>query len=211
MQAFFKRNTKNRGEGRELYFTPFETIEKIVNDLLKYDNALKNRIWVDVCAGDGRWANIIKRKGVQCESYDIAPLNDTVKQQDFLNMSKRENIFILGNPPFSLLLPFVYKALIISDMCYFLGGSQIITGSLSRKAKMLHRFSGYEGNQKDQRSKLIFKDTLNQELLIWCCGGLFTNKIYKSCEQTKQFETNSFRVSIQNYCIIDDRIRNIKK
>ena len=211
MRDFFKRNTKNRGNGRELYFTPFETIEKIVNDLLDYDVTLKNKIWIDVCAGDGRWEYIIKQKQIQCESYDIAPLNDTVKQQDFFKMLKRENIFIIGNPPFSLLKQFVTKALTLTDKCYFLGGSQIITGQLSSNVEMLHRFVGYEGNQKDGRSKLIFRDTLDKDILIWCCGGLFTRKLRNKFERTEKLENNSFRVSIKNYCILDKRVINIKK
>lgn len=208
-KEFFKRNTHNRGNGRELYFTPTETIEKIVKDLILYDNTLKDRVWVDVCAADGRWGEIINSKGIKCLSYDIEPLSEKVLQQDFLKMGKMENIFIIGNPPFSLLKKFIWKSFILTDMCYFLGGSQIITGQLSRKVKMLHRFVGYEGKQKDNRSKLIFKDTLNNDILIWCCGGLFVNRLYPNLIQKECFEEKSFRVSIQNYCLMDNRVREI--
>lgn len=211
MKSFFRRETQYRGKGRELYFTPKETIEKIVNDLIEYDKTLLNRTWVDVCAGDGRWEDVIRSKGIKCLSYDIEPLNDKVKKQDFFKMGKMENIFIIGNPPFSLLKPFVYKALILTDMCYFLGGSQVITGRMSIKVKMLHRFVGYEGNQKDNRSKLSFIDTRNKELLIWCCGGLFVNHLYTNLLHKKKFIDNSFRVSVQNYCILEERIREIIK
>ena len=91
---FFKRETQNRGNGRELYFTPKEVIEKIVNDLVEYDNTLLNRTWIDVCAADGRWEEVISNKGIKCISYDIEPLNDKVKQQDFLNMLNTLNKFI---------------------------------------------------------------------------------------------------------------------
>ena len=91
MESFFKRQTHNRGYGRELYFTPKPTIEKIVNDLLEYDNTLAQRIWLDVCAADGRWQDVINSKGIKCISYDISPLNEKVKQQDFLKMGRVEN------------------------------------------------------------------------------------------------------------------------
>ena len=57
--SFFRtRKTKERGLGRELYITRHSDIEKIIRSLLKERPHLKERIWVDPCAGDGRWLDI---------------------------------------------------------------------------------------------------------------------------------------------------------
>jgi hypothetical protein len=209
--TFFKRETNSRGFGRELYKTPLDTIHKIVSSLLQYKPELKNKLWIDPCAGDGRWEQVIKQYGIDCKSFDIEPLNDTVLKQDFYDYNTLEDVFIIGNPPFSELTKFVEKSLSIADTCYFLGGSQIITGKLSCKTELIHRFEGYEGNQKDKRSKLIFEDTNNKDVIIWCCGALFNNDNHPSCIRYDSFKDNCFRTSVKCYCEIDKRIYNIFK
>lgn len=172
---------------------------------------LKSRLWIDPCAGDGRWEQIIKSKGINVKSYDIKPLNDNVIQADFLTKEDYgENIFIIGNPPFSLLNKFVDKALKLTNKCYFLGGSQLITGKLSRSVDMLHRFEGFEGNQKDLRSKILFKDTNNTNVIIWCCGALFDRGVNKNFIRNNFKNETNFRVSVQNYCEPDERVKIIK-
>lgn len=209
---FFKRNTKNRGEGREVYITPYNVIENIVDSIIFHYPELKSRVWIDPCAGDGRWEEVIKSRGIKCQSYDLQPLNDNVKQADFLiKEDYGENIFIVGNPPFSLLGKFVEKALKLTDKCYFLGGSQIITGKLSTKVDLLHRFEGFEGNQKDLRSKVLFKDTNNKDVAIWCCGALFDRGVNRNFIRKTYKTEKNFRVSIQNYCEPDDRVKVIKR
>lgn len=212
-KSFFKRFTKNRGEGRELYQTPYEMIDAIVSNLLVEKPFLKNMIWVDPCAGDGRWAEVIKNYGIDCISFDIKPLNDKVFQGDFFTTPYRQNekYFFIGNPPFSMVKQFVNKALSITNYCYFLGGSQLLTGTLSSKVCLLHRFEGYEGNQKDKRSKAIYTDTNGKNILIWSCGALFTNNdLLVKMEQSDTFTDNSFRVSIKNYCKADGRVQIIR-
>ena len=54
LKQFSNRNTDKRGNGRELYFTPINTIEKIINSLIINKPELKNKLWIDPCAGDGR-------------------------------------------------------------------------------------------------------------------------------------------------------------
>lgn len=213
-KSFFKRNTKNRGEGRELYKTSYDLIDSIVSNLISEKPFLKDKIWVDPCAGDGRWAEVIKNYGINCISFDIKPLNDKVFQGDFFITPYQQNdkYFFIGNPPFSLLKPFINRALSITNYCYFLGGSQVITGGLSDKVELLHRFEGFEGNQKDKRSKAVFLDTNNKDVLIWSCGALFTNDEYiPKLTQIDALEDNSFRVSIKKYCKEDKRIKIIKK
>lgn len=209
---FENRNTDKRGNGRELYQTKHEDVEIIIKSLLLNHPELKEKTWVDPCAGDGRWLDIAKKLGIKNTiSYDIVPLSKSVIQQDFYNLNKvPENSFIIGNPPFSQVERFVNKALELTDMCYFLGGSQKLTGRLSNKCKMLHRFDGWEGNQKDKRSKLIFIDSNNKEVIVWTCGGLFTSDNYDVFERTKQVSDNSFAVGVNTYCKNEERIKCLK-
>lgn len=206
--TFFKRDTSKRGDGRELYKTPYIIIERIVENLLSEYPELKNKFWIDPCAGDGRWEDVIKKYDIKCKSYDLTPLNNNVVQQDFLTSSFTEdNLFFIGNPPFSLVKQFVKKSLEMADSCYFLGGSQVITGTLSNKVRLLHRFEGVEGNQKDLRSKISFVDTLDKEVYIWCCGALFDNTEHKTFNRSREYIPNYFATGVKCFCEPDDRIR----
>ena len=204
---FLTHKTESRGEGRELYKTPPETIIKIVKDILEYDPSLKNKLWIDPCAADGIWEKSTKDLGIKWKSFDICPLDDIVIKQDFYEMLPQENIFIIGNPPFKQLKKFIKKSFELTDKCYFLGGSAIITGTLSNKVEMLHRFESYEGNQKDRRSKISFKSTNNEDILVYCCGSIFN----KNIENNKFEDGEDFRVSIMSKKKEDERVRVIKK
>lgn len=207
-RTFFKRETDKRGDGRELYITPIPVIEQIVSSLIKERPELKERIWIDPCAGDGRWEEVIKKYGIDCLSYDIEPMSVNVYKSDFLNTYYKSNtkLFFIGNPPFSLLKEFVNHSLDITDCCYFLGGSQIITGTLANKVDLLHRFEGYEGNQKDKRSKISFIDSNGKNVIVWCCGALFTNKEHNKFNRDETQTENSFRVGVKSYCNSDERV-----
>ena len=207
--TFFKHKTCYRGDGREFYKTPSGLIYAIVDNLLTNFPYLKNYDWVDPCAGDGIWERVIAKFGIKCQSYDIHPLSSSIIKQDFLNTNDK-NKFYIGNPPFSFVKRFVEHALKNDNICYFLGGSQLITGSLSNKVKFLHRFEGFEGNQKDKRSKAIFKDTFGENILIWCCGGLFENKNYHKFLRKNEQAENYFRTSIKCWCEINERVKEIR-
>lgn len=213
--SFFRtRKTKERGLGRELYITRHSDIEKIIRSLLKERPHLKERIWVDPCAGDGRWLDVARGLGVKNTiSFDIEPLNDGVKEQDFFKLEKLpSNTFIIGNPPFSLAHKFIEKALELTDVCYFLGGSQRLTGNISSRCELLHRFEGYEGNQKDKRSKLTFGDTNNRDVIVWACGGLYTREDrFERFNRVKEMYENCFAVGVKTYCKIDERVIKIRK
>ena len=198
--TFFKRETNKRGLGRELYKTPINIIHKIVESIITERPELKNRVWIDPCAGDGRWGDVIKDYGIICKSFDIEPLNDKVEKQNFYDYGGDNDIFIIGNPPFSELSKFIDKALSITDCCYFLGGSQIITGKLSSQVSLLHRFEGFEGNQKDKRSKIIFEDTNGKSIPIWCCGALFDTYLHQSYTRYNELKENCFATSVKCYC-----------
>ena len=152
------------------------------------------------------WENIIKNYSIKCKSFDIKPLNENVKCQDFYNFYTNEDIFIIGNPPFSQLKEFINKSLTLCDECYFLGGSMLITGGLSNKVNLLYRFEGQEGNQKDKRTKIKFIDSNDEDLLVWCCGACFDNKNHNKFERSDFYNDNSFRISVKKYCNFDERV-----
>ena len=217
-KSFFKiRHTSIRGFDRELYSTPVPVIKKIVDNLLLVFPWLKDMVWIDPCAGDGRWERVIKTHGIECYSYDIVPLLPEVKKQDFLTADRslypQKPFIFIGNPPFSLLKQFIKKALSFTHYCYFLGGSQLITGTLSPQVVLLHRFEGFEGNQKDLRSKIVFDDTLGKDVLVWCCGAMFFSqpKPNLKLKRNEVKDANNFRVGIKTYCTPDERVNVIKK
>ena len=210
LSFFNTRKTINRGFGRELYQTPKEIIVKIVENLLLVCPELQEKTWIDPCAGDGRWEKIIKSFCIDCYSFDIKPLTKNVVKQDFFMAEYKDNdCFIIGNPPFSSLRQFVYKALEITDSCYFLGGSQIITGKLATKVRLLHRFEGAEGNQKDKRTKVLFYDTFNKLVPIWCCGAMFTKDMQKQFDRLDYRTDRTFAISPKVFCKYDSRVVNI--
>lgn len=206
--SFFQtRNTDKRGNNRELYKTPVSVIEKIVDNIIKKRPELTTKLWVDPCAADGRWQEVISARGIRCKSFDIAPLSEEVEECNFYEMEKfADDMFIIGNPPFSELKKFVNKALELADECYFLGGSQIITGGLSDKVSLLHRFEGAEGNQKDLRSKITFIDTNDKPVIVWCCGAIFDKKEHEKFNRGKEMKDGYFRTSVQCFCEEDKRV-----
>ena len=208
LSFFTTRQTKGRGFERELYVTPYNVIEEIVDDIITNRPDLKEILWVDPCAGDGRWEKVIQSRGIRCKSFDLTPMSDFVEECNFYDMKKiDEKIFIVGNPPFSELKKFVEKALTLTDECYFLGGSQLITGGLSDKVSLLHRFEGAEGNQKDFRSKIAFIDTNDKKVNVWCCGAIFDKNKHEKFIRGKELKDGYFRTSVQCFCKEDDRVR----
>lgn len=130
-----------------------------------------------------------------------------IKEQNFLELTEvPENSFILGNPPYSLVKEFINKSLELTDVCYFLGGSMKLTGALSERCKLLHRFEGAEGNQSDFRSKATFKDTNDKNVIVWTCGALCDRADHPVFNRPKEKVDGSFRVGIYNYCIEDSRV-----
>ena len=216
---YFNHKTSTRGENRELYYTKHEDIRKIIQYLVEKIPALLDYEWVDPCAGDGRWEEVAKDFGIKIHSYDIEPQADFVEKRDFLQTcwddlerDLDKPIFFIGNPPFSKLKEFVEYAIKYVDFCYFLGGPQIITGSLGPKVLVLHRFEGYEGNQKDKRTKLVFTDSNGNDVKIWTVGALFgRHKIKEFDVVEKSIPPITFKIYPGKYVVEDFRVRKIKK
>lgn len=217
---YFNHKTSTRGENRELYYTKHEDIRKIIQYLVEKIPALLDYEWVDPCAGDGRWTEVAAEFGIKVSSFDIEPEADFVEKADFFEKDWEEfeancikPIFFIGNPPFSKVKKFVEHALKKADFCYFLGGPQVITNTLGDKVLILHRFEGYEGNQKDRRSKLRFIDSNGQEVKVWTVGALFGKAPthldkFMCIPQSTEF---TFKISPHKNIIEDYRVITIKK
>lgn len=226
-KTFFNRKTNTRGCGRELYKTPRFLIRTIINDLLFRFPYLKKEIWIDPCAGDGRWEQEIYNidSSIKVISLDIEPLQTkSVIQQDFFKFSKErlEKIinernwqnngiyFFIGNPPFSKVKQFIeYTINKFNSHGFYLGGSAILTGKLSKYAEYIYRFDGAEGKQKDMRSKALFEDTNGKIIPIWCCGIMFNNKCNFEFKRTTEQKEGYFRVGVKSWCI-DEQPRVLK-
>lgn len=205
---------------REYYIANKDDIRKIISWLLEKIPNLTSYQWVDPCAGDGRWQEVAKEFGVDVSSYDIEPEADFVEKADFFEKDWEEfeansvkPIFFIGNPPFSKLKKFVEYALKKADFCYFLGGPQVITNTLGDKVLILHRFEGYEGNQKDRRTKLRFTDSNGYEVKVWTVGALFGKAPthldkFMCIPQSTEF---TFKIYPHKNIIEDYRVMVIKK
>ena len=214
MSKFFNYKTETRGCGRELYLTPLSTIAVTVKKLLELRPELKKKYWIDPCAYDGRWEKVFRAYGVKGESYDIKPCADNVKKQDFLCSTThfdKDNLFFIGNPPFTKVKDFINKSLSLADSCFFLGGSAILSGTLSPKVDLLFRYEGAEGNHKDKRSKIAFLDSNEQKVCVWTCGAYCTKKEHTPFAREYNMQEGFFRVSVPLYCKENTRVITIKE
>lgn len=218
---YFNHQTSTRGENRELYYTKPEDIRKIIRDLVEHIPQLLKYQWVDPCAGDGRWAKVAEEFGIKMKSYDINPQADFVEKADFLNHNwdalekdSEKPFFFIGNPPFSRLKEFVLQALIHEDFCYFLGGPLQLTRTLSPNVLILHRFEGYEGNQKDRRTKLVFTDSNGKDVKVWAAGALmgrfFIDEAHYFDIIPDGIPDKTFKIYPHKYVVEDFRVRVIK-
>ncbi len=214
---YFEHKTSTRGENRELYYTKKEDIRRIICDLLEKIPALRDYKWVDPCAGDGRWEEVAREFNVKIHSYDIEPQADFVEKLDFLGSywNDKTPLFFIGNPPFSKLKDFMIHSLCYADFCYFLGSPQVMTNTLGPNVLILHRFEGYEGDQKDKRTKLIFTDTNGNDVKVWTAGALFgrykINNRYLFDRVSKCLPSFTFKVYPGKHVVEDFRVRVIKK
>lgn len=156
-------------EFTDLWLTPKDVIDNFFElSGLNRDECL------DPCASDGRW---LDGKGY---SMDILPMKKNVVKQDFLTFKKSDLPdgikTIVGNLPFSLLDDFVYKALELTEDCYFLVNGDTIFKHFPDNIEHIYIFSGLEGNQKDNRSRCEFDVPFLMKSALWCCIVHITRK-----------------------------------
>lgn len=189
---------KNRRDtSTELYKTEVSVINDIVKNILFLYPKLKDKIWVDPFADVGQWGSVFSLYDIKHFSYDIRKTeNANVVQKDFFELELNENMFVIGNPPFKLTKKIADKLIKNKSDFFLLGGSSIWTNTLSKHVNKLFVFEGFEGNQKDKRTKLKFLDSNNNKVMIWCVGALSIfddeNKISISFED-KNIATSPFK------------------
>ena len=151
---------------RELYNTPEHLIESIVCEILKMYPDLKEKVWVDPFADKGQWGRIFDRYGLSYKSYDILPSNGLVEKMDFFDLELNKKYVYY----WKLTIFNVEKDCKKASGCrgFLLG----IYG-YSKYITKLFVFNGFEGNQRDGRSKAVFKDSLGNNVAVWCVGSLY--------------------------------------
>ncbi len=153
----------------DLWLTPHDVIESFFQL-----SGLDRSECFDPCASDDRWLN------GQGYSIDILPMKKNVHKMDFLLFDKKDLPdgikTIVGNIPFSLMDEFVYKALELTDDCYFLVNGDTILKHFPENIEHIYIFSGLEGNQRDNRSRCEFDVPFLMKSALWCCIVHITRK-----------------------------------
>lgn len=80
-----------------------------------------------------------------------------------------------------------------------------------REVVLFHRFEGYEENQKDMRSKALFLDTNDENVIIWCAGALFDRNLHKPFHISSEMTENSFAIGVHCFCEEDERIVALRR
>ena len=141
----------------DLWLTP----KDVIDNFFELSGLDRNEC-LDPCASDGRW---LDGKGY---SMDIL----TFKKSDLPDGIKT----VVGNLPFCLLDDFVYKALELTEDCYFLVSGDTILKHFPDNIEHIYIFSGLEGNQKDNRSRCEFDVPFLIKSALWCCIVHITRK-----------------------------------
>lgn len=90
---------------KDQFFTPKETAIQcyniFCNEIQKYNDDIKDFIFIEPSAGDNSFTNILPQNTI---SMDIEPLHKNIIKQDFLQWTpiKKNKYIVFGNPPFGL-------------------------------------------------------------------------------------------------------------
>lgn len=97
-----KNTTIRKKHEHDKFYTKVAVAKLCVEKLQEILNN-KSYAFLEPSAGNGVFVEILKECGMSnIEAMDIAPENDFIKKQDFFTYKPtcRNNIAILGNPPF---------------------------------------------------------------------------------------------------------------
>ena len=115
-----------RVTGKEQYYTPFVTAERVIDQLLGRMPQLIDQPWLEPAGGTGTFINVLTQRGVKStDSFDIEPHHDDVRQGNFLEQElANKNYVAVGNPPFgrnnALSVPFFNKCAEVSSVICFI-------------------------------------------------------------------------------------------
>lgn len=77
--------------------------------------------------------------------------------------------------------------------------------------RLLHRFEGYEGNQRDLRSKVPFITTNDELILVWTVGALYDVNFNLNKFSFTDRSSDTFSCGVHKYVKIDNRVSIIKE
>jgi hypothetical protein len=140
-----------RTTGKEQYYTPVETAERIVARLIQSRPELLKRTWIEPAGGTGNFIQVLQRFGVpEIISYDIEPQHPEVLRGSFLDQTPpTNNAVAVGNPPFgrnnALSVPFFNHCSKFSEyICFIVPKSWRKWSVSNRLALNFHLVDDYE-------------------------------------------------------------------
>lgn len=127
------------------FYTKLSVVNQCIKSVQKYIEIGENDLIIEPSAGNGSFIEKIKTLTDNYKFYDIAPENDEIIKQNFLNFdssnleSKYKNIHVIGNPPFgrqsSLAIQFIKKC------CSFANSISFILPKSFKKDSMKRHFA----------------------------------------------------------------------
>lgn len=183
------------------YYTPKDLAKRLIEKTFEVIGKENITEIVEPSAGDGSFSKQIDN----CIAYDIAPEDDSIIKQDFLELEleyKKGRLFI-GNPPFgginknrknntSYYKKFINKSLKIGDFCAFiLPATQY---NISNRYKLI--YSEYLGEICFSKNKLVnccFNIYLREEIKneIYLPNNI---KVYEQYRVNHKIIPNSIRI-----------------
>jgi hypothetical protein len=114
-----KRNTIDK------YYTKKCVVDNCLRYVKEHVNIDKDDLIIEPSAGNGSFIEGIKSMSRNYRFFDIAPENDEIIKQDFLEYScKSKNVHVIGNPPFgrqsSTAIKFIKKSSLFAKSISFI-------------------------------------------------------------------------------------------
>jgi predicted RNA methylase len=115
-----------RVTGKEQYYTPLETAERIITEVSNLLPNFSDRAFLEPAGGTGNFITAAQQAGItKIVSFDIEPHHQLISQGNFLEQSLNlQGAICVTNPPFgrcnSLSIPFFNHAAKYSDLIVFI-------------------------------------------------------------------------------------------
>lgn len=174
----------NSAKELDQFFTQDEVaktcLDKITSILKQLNYDTKKTYFVEPSAGDGAFCRALRDSGNNFSAYDIDKKQDYIKQNDYLQtdisteLPRKENVVIIGNPPFGkrakLAVDFINISFRYSNTVAFILPLQFNKYSAQKQINPL--------------ANLVYNERLNEESFLFegkkysvrCCLQIWTTK-----------------------------------